>query len=106
MEQIYNIIVASFCISRYFTYDNNLRIIILAGTYPLLAWNCYNLSLEINKFNKKGKIVQRTIQVILFSFVINYLQTNEILFDIDDDRRYIIIGLSIILFLNNFFKHL
>ena len=105
MEQVYNIILVSFCLSQYFAYDNNLRIIILILTYPLLAWNCYYLSLEIHKFNKKDKIIQKSVQIILFSFVINYFQLNEILFDVDDSRRYIIITLSIILIFYNFFNY-
>ena len=104
MEQIYNIILICVCISRYFAYDNNLRIILLACTYPLLAWNCYNLSLDINACAKKNKIVSRVVQIIIFSLVINYFQTNEILFDIDDDRRYIIIILAAMIIFYNFFQ--
>ena len=49
MELGYDILVFSFCASKYFTFDNNLRIIILLLTYPLLAWNCYNISLAIHE---------------------------------------------------------
>jgi len=114
MEQIYDIAVASFCISKYFAYDNNLRIVILVATYPLLVRNCYNLSLEIhtklkNKYDKSrykyDKILEQIFQIMLFSLVINYLQTDEILFDIDDNRRYVLIALSIVLFFYKFFKY-
>ncbi len=111
MEQIYAILVASFFLSKYFSYDNNFRIIILIITYPLLALNCYDLSLKIhaNKklpyIKKKRLICEEIFQIILFSLVINYLQTNEILFDIDDRRRYIIIIISSILFFYKFFKY-
>ena len=73
MEQIYAILVASFFLSKYFSYDNNFRIIILIITYPLLALNCYNLSLKLHT-NKKLSTERRLIyeeifQIILFSLV-------------------------------------
>ena len=104
MELVYNILVFSFCVSKYFTFDNNVRIIILLLTYPLLALNCYNISLAIHK-REIGKVRVEIFQVILFSLVINYFQTNEILFDIDDYRRYLIIISSLLLFFFRFFKY-
>ena len=104
MELGYDVLVFSFCASKYFTFDNNLRIVILLLTYPLLAWNCYNISLAIHK-EEIGKVWVKMFQVILFSLVINYFQTNEILFDIDDYRRYLIIISSLLLFFFRFFKY-
>jgi len=101
MDLCYNAIVCSFCASKYFTYDNNFRIIILILTYPLLAWNCYNLSLAIYMSCPKYSIF---FQIILFSIIINYFQTDEILFDIDDIRRDIIITLSLLLFFSQVYK--
>ena len=102
MELSYDVLVFSFCASKYFTFDNNLRIIILLLTYPLLAWNCYNISLAIHE--KKIKM-EEICQVVLYSFVINYFQTDEVLFDIDDYRRYLIIISSLLLFFYKFFKY-
>ena len=115
MEQIYNILLFSFVSSKYFSYDNVLRIIILVATYPLLASNCYHLSLTLdanknlinNKFKvgnsiKYSNIIKYIIQIILFSMVISYLQADEISFDIDDKKRYIIIIIIIILFFTSF----
>ena len=102
MEFGYDILVFSFCASKYFTFDNNLRIIILLLTYPLLAWSCYNISLEIHE--KKIKMIE-ICKVVLYSLVINYFQTDEILFDIDDCRRYLIMISSLLLFFYKFFKY-
>ena len=43
--------------------------------------------------------------VVLYSLVINYFQTDEILFDIDDYRRYLIIISSLLLFFYKFFTY-
>ena len=102
MELGYDILVFSFCASKYFIFDNNLRIIILLLTYPLLAWNCYNISLAIHE--KKIKMIE-ICNVVLYSLVINYFQTDEVLFDIDDYRRYLIMISSLLLFFYKFFKY-
>jgi hypothetical protein len=101
MDLCYNVIVCSFCASKYFAYDNNLRIIILILTYPLLAWNCYNLSLTIHMHCPNYCIF---FQIILFSLIINYFQVDEIFFDIDDIRRNIIIVQSLLLFFLQVYK--
>ena len=101
MDLVYNMIVCGFCASKYFAYDNNLRIVILILTYPLLAWNCYNLSLTIHMHCPNYCIF---FQIILFSLIINYFQVDEIFFDIDDIRRNIIIVQSLLLFFLQVYK--
>ena len=54
--------------------------------YPLLAYNCYELSLRMNKKQYKT-IIYNILPILLVSLSINYLQQPEIVFDPDDIRK-------------------
>ena len=102
---IYCIILISYSAPLDIFYNDKRRLVILILGYPLLAYNCYILSLRINKKQYKP-IIYNIFPIILISLSINYFQQPEILFDPDDIRKRILWIFSILCICLNMSEHI
>ena len=103
MEELYELgyylLTVSYTIPRNMKYNETQRIIILITSYPLLVMTCYKLAIAIYTQKLSIDTVYITGLLILLALVINYFQQAEILFDIDDIKRYILTGIAIFQFM-------
>ena len=89
---IYCSLILSYLLPSDIDYDNNMRIAIIALTYPILCYNTYKLSLYIHYSSKiTTPLLNNISNIILASLIINYLQQSKYIFDPTDKRREIII---------------
>ena len=80
------------------TIKDKKRLIILYLTYPLLIMSCYNLSISLYTVKYTWKALYNGLFILLSALIISYFSKPELYFDIDDKRRYLIIGLVFLLF--------
>ena len=80
---IYNSLILSYLLPHNIDYDNNLRIAIIALTYPILCYNAYKLSLYIHYSSKiTPPLLNNVSNIILASLIINYLIKKFYIFQI------------------------
>ena len=92
---IYCSLILSYLLPSDIDYDNNMRIAIIALTYPILCYNTYKLSLYIHYSSKiTTPLLNNISNIILASLIINYLQQSKYIFDPTDKSREIIIIFS------------
>jgi hypothetical protein len=100
---IYCSLILSYLLQSDIDYENNMRIAIIAMTYPVLCYNAYKLSLYIHYSSKiTTPLLNNIANIILASLIINYLQQSKYIFDPTDKRREIIIILSGLILSGNF----
>ena len=100
---IYSSLILSYLLQSEIEYDNNMRIAIIALTYPILCYNTYKLSLCIHYSSKITiPLLNNIANIILASLIINYLQQCKYVFDSTDKRREIIIIISGLLLSSDF----
>ena len=97
-ECIYLILTNIYLLNKNMLYTDNKRLIILYLTYPLLIISAYNLSISIYTVTYNVQTVYYGLFILLSAFIISYFSKPELYFDMDDKRRYFIIGLVFLLF--------
>ena len=104
MENVYEcsylILTNTYLLNKNMLFKDTKRLIILYLTYPLLINSCYRLSICIHTVKYTYKTLHYVLLILLSALIINYFSKSELYFDIDDTRRYLIIGLVFLLFLS------
>ena len=103
MENIYEsgyfILTSVYLFDKNMIYTDKKRLVILYFTYPLIAYSCYCLSVAMHSHIYNLQTLYYIFLVSLLALIINYFQQPELYFDIDDSRRYIIMGILCFTFL-------
>ena len=97
-ECSYLILTNTYLLNKNMLYKDKKRLIILYLTYPLLIISTYNLSISVYTVKYTLKTLYYSLFILLSALIINYFSKPELYFDMDDNRRYFIIGLVFLLF--------
>ena len=98
-ECVYLLWTNIFLLNKNMLFNDKQRLIILYLTFPLLMVSYYRLSIYIYTKTYTFNTLYVSLLVILSVLVISYFSQCELYFDIDDIRRYLIIGLVFLLFI-------
>ena len=97
-ECSYLILTNTYLLNKNMLFKDKKRLIILYLTFPLLIMSGYNLSISLYTLKYTWKALYNGLFILLSALIISYFSQPELYFDIDDIRRYLIIGLVFLLF--------